>query len=64
MKIDNKTRRKRIAQGVRAMLWGERRERQSAERKRPSREGEGQREGLGLSVVLQTDTQPRDTGSN
>lgn len=36
LKIDNKTRRKRIAQGVRAMLWGERRERQSAERKRPA----------------------------
>lgn len=36
LKVDNKTRRKRIAQGVRAMLWGERRERQSAERKRPA----------------------------
>ena len=36
LKIDNKTRRKRSAQGVRAMLWGERRERQSAEQKRPA----------------------------
>lgn len=45
-------------------ICAEKRERQSAGRMRASREGEGQREGLGLSVVLQPDTQPQDTGSN
>lgn len=63
VKSDIKTRRKTSLLGVRGRRMV-RRERQNTQRVRARREGEGQTGGLGLSGVLQTDTQPQDTGSN